>query len=83
VQHTHSANPESVALDRGQNLPGDIPGYGIRFDNCERTFELAHKKFCILSPISAGEAHTATPAPSSALILSEALPDPPEMIAPA
>jgi hypothetical protein len=37
----------------------------------------------IFSPISAGEEQTVMPASSMALILSDALPEPPEMIAPA
>ena len=38
---------------------------------------------CIFSPISAGESQTVMPAAFIAAILSDALPDPPEMIAPA
>lgn len=37
----------------------------------------------MFSPIWAGEAHTVMPAASMALILSEAAPEPPEMMAPA
>src|ERR1700719_638164 len=81
-RHAQRQNLEPGMLDHSQNLAGLPRCHGIRLDGRKRSLH-AHKRLCTFSPNSAGEAHTVMPASCMALILSEAFPDPPEMMAPA
>src|ERR1035437_9791085 len=82
ARHAQRENPETGLLDGGENLARVPRGHRVRFDDGERSFQ-THKRLCTFSPISAGVEHTVIPASSMASILSDALPEPPAMIAPA
>src|SRR5688572_194234 len=81
--HLHPGDAKARLRDRRKYLARLTRGYGIRLDDGEGTFQLTHNLLCTLAPMSAGEAHTVMPAASMAAILSDALPEPPEIIAPA
>src|SRR5262249_44059136 len=74
---------ESRLFDLRENRTR-VPGrHRVRLDNGKRSF-CHFPNFCFtFSPISAGDSQTAIPASSIAFILSDALPQLPEMIAPA
>src|SRR5579871_2168835 len=83
-QHLHAAHTKSGFLDHSKDLARVSGRNCVRLDNCEGLLNRHHcKRFLTVSPISAGEAHTLMPASCMALILSSALPEPPEIIAPA
>src|ERR1039458_5642209 len=80
--HAQTQNLEAGVLNQGQNF-SCLPGcHGIGLNNGKRTFD-THKRLCTLTPKSAGVGQTVMPASSMALILSDALPLPPAIIAPA
>src|ERR1035437_352771 len=81
-RHPQAHNLEAGLLNHGQDFSG-LPGcHGIRLNNGKRTFD-THKRLCTFTPKSAGVGQTVMPASSMALILSDALPEPPAIIAPA
>src|ERR1039458_3509918 len=80
--HAQAQNLKARLLNQGQNFTC-LPGcHGIGLNNGKRTFD-THKRLCTFTPKSAGVGQTVMPASSMALILSDALPLPPAIIAPA
>ncbi|MCU1276138.1 MAG: hypothetical protein JWO48_3569, partial [Bryobacterales bacterium] len=81
ARHPQRENLEAFFFDDRKDVAGMALGHGVRFDNGKRSLD--HKRLLTFSPISAGDEQTVIPARSSALIFSDAVPEPPEMIAPA
>src|ERR1017187_5903268 len=80
--HAQAHNLKAGLLNHGQDFSG-LPGSdSIGLNNGKRTFD-THKRLCTFTPKSAGVGQTVIPASSMALILSDALPLPPAIIAPA
>jgi hypothetical protein len=81
ARHAQRQNFEACLFDDRKDAARMTLGHGVRFDNRKRSLD--HKRLLTFSPISAGDEQTVIPARCSALIFSDAVPEPPEMIAPA
>src|SRR5260370_28254479 len=81
--HLGIANLKTFGFQVGDDLPRVSGGDGVWFDNCQGKHGILYRRSLSNGTTSAGRCITLIPAFASAVIFSAAVPDEPEMIAPA